>query len=210
LNYWEGLDEVDQKWAGFRWQNILSEYGEANPFFLHDMREQASREEFLIQKFWMSIHTRDQKVNILNSGLGFWSVPFAAEKNAKSIHTYDMCPLAEKLSWIANKTYSSIHTHHKINTVFDTDSIELDADVWINTSCEHTYPVNDIIPKGATCVLSGNNLKKRGHINLINSLMQLKVQAQLSKIQEEKTLVLDYEDELGKRQYEQYMIIGIK
>ena len=94
--------------------------------------------------------------------------------------------------------------------MFDTDSIELDADVWINTSCEHTYPVNDIIPKGATCVLSGNNLKKRGHINIINSLMQLKVQAQLSKIQEEKTLVLDYEDELGKRQYEQYMIIGIK
>ena len=22
MNYWEGLDEVDQKWAGFRWQNI--------------------------------------------------------------------------------------------------------------------------------------------------------------------------------------------
>jgi len=210
LNYWEGLDNIDREWASHRWQNILSEYGEAKPFFMHNLREESSVTEYLIQKYWMNIHTKGEKINILNSGLSFWSVPFAAEKNAAAIHTYDMCPLAEKLSWIANKQYSAIHTHHKINTVFDTDRIELDAGVWINTSCEHTYPVHDIIPKGATCVLSGNNLKKRGHINLINSLMQLKVQANLSKIESQEVMVFDYEDELGKREYEQFIIIGKK
>lgn len=210
MNYWKGLSEHDQQWASHRWQNILTEYGNANPYFIDNLRDQSSLIEYLIQKYWMDVHTRDQKINILNSGMNFWSVPFAAEKNAKEIHTYDMCPLTERLSWIANKSYSAIHTHHRINTIFDVDLIELDADVWINTSCEHTYPAHDIIKKGATCVLSGNNLKKRGHINLINSLDQLKIQSSLSKIIKEDTLLFDYEDEIGKRQYEQYIIIGIK
>ena len=51
---------------------------------------------------------------------------------------------------------------------------------------------------------------KRGHINLINSLMQLKVQANLSKIESQEVMVFDYEDELGKREYEQFIIIGKK
>jgi hypothetical protein len=64
--------------------------------------------------------------------------------------------------------------------------------------------------KNKLCVMSGNNLTKRGHINLINSIEELKEQCQLSKIINEDVMEFEYEDELGKRTYQQFFIIGIK
>ena len=64
--------------------------------------------------------------------------------------------------------------------------------------------------KGKICVMSGNDLTKRGHINLIKSLDELKEQCDLSEIINEDVMEFEYEDDLGKRTYNQFFIIGVK
>ena len=60
------------------------------------------------------------------------------------------------------------------------------------------------------CVMSGNNLTKRGHINLIKSMDHLKEQCQLREIINEDVIDFEFEDELGKRKYQQFFLIGIR
>ena len=66
------------------------------------------------------------------------------------------------------------------------------------------------VAEGKMCVMSGNNLTKRGHINLINSMDQLKEQCQLSTVLNEDVMDFKYEDDLGERTYQQFFLIGIK
>ena len=141
---------------------------------------------------------------------GFFSVPLAYEKGAKKISLYDLDPTTRDISNWINGVYKPEFNHHIVNTTFDYDMMDQSADVWINTSCEHSYPMKDILPSGKLCVMSGNGLTKRGHINLINSIEELKEQCELSLVIDEDEIVFQYEDELGKRDYSQYMIIGIK
>ena len=94
--------------------------------------------------------------------------------------------------------------------IFDRELLDVSADIWINTSCEHSYYMKDIIPTGKLCVLSGNDCSKRGHINLINSVDQLINQTGLSSILFTDTMQFNFEDDMGKQEYNQYFAIGIK
>ena len=78
--------------------------------------------------------------------------------------------------------------------------------MWINTSCEHCYPMGDMIPKNKLSVMSGNNLNKPGHINLISSLDELKQQCNFSKIIDEDVMTFEEDEE----KYFQYFVIGVK
>lgn len=187
---------------------IFSHY--TKPWFFENFKEQIALSEFKINKYWSErIDLIEKSVNILNSGFGYYSVPLCYEKGASNISLYDMDPTTKDVSWRINKPYEPEFNHNLLNTTFDYDKIK-EADIWINTSCEHSYPMKDILPNGKLCVMSGNNLTKRGHINLINSLEELKNQCELSSVTDEDEMIFEYEDELGKRNYSQYIIIGIK
>jgi hypothetical protein len=189
------------------------------PWFDDFIEEQQTYTEFLIQKYWAErVDLIDKDVNILNSGIGYFSVPFCFQRGSKSVHMYDMDPTVVKISnWVNAPIYregrdKTAFTHHTRNVTFEYDNLR-HADVFINTSCEHSYPMATALDEraeGKMCVMSGNNLTKRGHINLINSMDQLKEQCQLSTILNEDVIEFEYEDDLGKRTYQQFFLIGIK
>jgi hypothetical protein len=181
-----------------------------NPWFYENMKDQTHVREFEIQKYWANkIDCVNKTVAILNSGFGFYAVPFAFEKAAKYVTCYDMDPTTHDVSWWIHNRHKPNFNHVQLNTTFDEKGINK-AHIYINTSCEHSYYMKDLLPKGAMCVMSGNNLTKRGHINLIESCEHLQEQCELSEIINEDVMEFDYEDELGKRTYQQFFIIGRK
>lgn len=194
------------------------------PWFYWPIKSQQTVEEWKIQRYWADkIDLVDKSVNILNSGFGFFSVPFAFEKGAKSVHLFDMCPITEQISWTLNEPFVEQgydFIHHIKNITFDRLDIRQNdpdgnvVDVIINTSCEHSFPMHKLLKmkyEGCMCVMSGNNLTKRGHINLIHSLDQLEEQCGLSKIIDRDVQTYQYtDDDLGPREYNQFTIIGIK
>lgn len=185
-----------------RLERVLNKTIWSYPFAIEHIRDQLGTTEFKIQRWWANkIDLNEKRVNILNSGIGFYSVPFAKEKGAIEINTYDMDPMTREIITGSN--------HNICNTIFDIDDIN-EAEVWINTSCEHTYPMYDIIPKGTICIMSSNNLRKRGHINPASSLDEFKEQLDISELMAMDILTFDFEDDEGKRCYDQYFVIGVK
>lgn len=198
-------------------QNRLHQYIKwEKPWFYDPIHEQMSYAEYKIQKYWAEkVDLIDKHVHILNSGIGYYAVPFCYEKGAKRIDLFDIDPSMAETSWWINKLYNTSENfvHWQKNITFDYDQINPEADVWINTSCEHSYPMGKALEaqaKGKICVMSGNNLTKRGHINLIKSLDELKEQCGLSEIIDEDVMEFEYADDLGERTYNQFFIIGVK
>lgn len=188
------------------------------PWFDDIIAEQQTYVEFVIQKYWAErVDLIDKDVNILSSGIGYYSLPFCYARGAKTVHTYDMDPTISDIAHHINnaaygKTFGDAWCHHQKNITFEYANIR-HADVVINTSCEHSYPMAAALEEtaeGKMCVMSGNNLTKRGHINLINSIDQLKEQCQLSTILNEDIMEFEYRDDLGPRTYQQFFLIGIK
>jgi len=178
------------------------------PWFYDTMREQVSISEYKIQKWWADrIDVTGKEVNILNSGFGAYALPFCIEKSATHTRLIDMDPITKEISLQANEGGSWCHM--MMDVTFDYKNIP-EADVYINTSCEHSYHMKKVIPNNKLCVLSGCDLTKRGHINLIRSCDDLIEQAGLSKVIDTSKMTFLYEDELGRREYSQYFVKGIK
>ena len=182
------------------------------PWLWDNVREEMSEKEWLIQKWWADkVDLIDKAVNIMCGGVHFYSVPFAHQKGAQYIHCYDLDPTAISIGWSVNKFYKpELQDMKALNVVFDYEEMNQYADVWINTSCEHSYNFKKVIPSGKMCVLSGNNLSKRGHINRINSCEELAEQNGIVEILNSEVMQFNFEDDRGKQEYEQFMIIGIK
>lgn len=181
--------------------------------YWQNLYDQMHVNEFKIQKWWGSkVDLIGKSVSILNSGIGFYSVPLCVEKGAKSVNTYDMCPvtadIAKDAHWVSN--YDN-YNHNVLDIVFDSHVFTENPDqVYINTSCEHSYLMRDVIPNNVEVILSGNDLTKRGHINKINSIDQLAYRAGVTEIIFEDEMVFEYEDDLGSRHYKQFLLYGKK
>ena len=184
-------------------------------WFYENVYDQISPTEYQIQKWWADrIDLIGKSVNILNSGVGFFAAPMAIEKGAYHTRLIDMDPITKEISFIVNECYSGENyndafSHYCMDVTFDYKDIP-ETDIYINTSCEHSYPMKNVIPEGKMCILSGCNLTKRGHINLIQSCDDLIEQASLTHVINTDEMIFTYDDELGKREYNQYFVIGIK
>lgn len=181
------------------------------PWFYENIRNQISVEEFKIQQWWTDkISMIDKEVNILSSGLGVYALPFCVEKGASYTRLIDMDPITEEVSNLMNSAYGyEPWSHFLMDITFDYEHIP-DADIYVNTSCEHSYHMKKVIPSGKICVLSGCDLTKRGHINLIKSCDDLIEQADISEVMYTGEMVFPYDDDLGSREYNQYFVIGVK
>ena len=77
-----------------------------HPWMDDFIEEQKTPVEYEIQKYWASkVDLIDKHVAILNSGIGYYSVPFAFQRGAKTVHTYDMDPTTADLAWTINGSY---------------------------------------------------------------------------------------------------------
>ena len=178
------------------------------PWFYFNICDQVSITEYKIQKWWADrIDVTGKEVNILNSGFGAYALPLCIEKGAAYTRLIDMDPITKEISLQANEGGSWCHMMMDIS--FDYENIPK-SDIYINTSCEHSYHMKNVIPKDKLCVLSGCDLTKRGHINLIRSCDDLIEQSDLSTVIQTGKMVFSHEDELGIREYNQYFVIGKK
>lgn len=180
--------------------------------YYDNLYDQMGPTEYMIQNWWAEkIDLLGKDVYNLNSGLGFFTVPFSIEKGAKSITTVDMCPITQELALEMNENYIN-YNHIMADVTFDNEEIfpkkKIKNTVYINTSCEHSYMMKEVIPTGVEVVLSSNNLTKRGHINKVNSIQELVRQADLKEVFFTDERVFEHVDELGLRNYTQFFVHG--
>jgi len=172
-----------------------------SPWMREVIEPQFSPAEFDIQHTWIKqLNLRGKRVNLINGGIGFFAVPLALGAGASKVTIYDMCPSQHEIAYtIHGERWGPLFDHVQCDTIFDDDQIGF-AEVWVNTSCEHTLPLVKERWNIHSLVLSGNEQVSRGHVNPIRSVDSLVAQYALEDVYFSTTL---------KVPYEQHMVIGL-
>jgi hypothetical protein len=133
------------------------------------------------------------------------SLLFQNIKNIKSIRSIDIDPKCEEIANTINKIE---HINGKFCAITsDMCDIDIDADIVINTSCEHiTQQQYDKwlhnIPDASLIVLQSNNYYIDEHVRIANDLSEFSRQSHLKKE--------FFVDSLTLPLYERFMIVGKK
>jgi len=130
------------------------------------------------------------------------SMLFQKIKDIKHIRSIDIDPLCEETARTMNKI-EEIEGRFKAVTA-DMCAIRSDADVIINTSCEHiTQAQYDLwlsgMPYNSLIVLQSNNYDIEEHVRTADNLKHFIEQSQLKVL---------FADELNLPLYTRYMVIG--
>jgi len=161
-------------------------------------------------KDWLCIELRKHVHNFVTIDIhGGWvgtlaSMLFQSNIPVKTIRSIDIDPDCEKIATIMNSLESQSGKFRAVTA--DMCAIRSDADVIINTSCEHiTQDEYDLWlsghPQNSLIVLQSNNYQIPEHVRTANSLDDFINQSDLDVLYKgEKTLQL----------YTRYMIIGHK
>jgi hypothetical protein len=132
------------------------------------------------------------------------SMLFHAPYPIKSIRSIDIDPACEEIANTMNKIE---HMNGRFRAVTaDMCNLRSDADVAINTSCEHITQDQyeewlTCLPYNSLIVLQSNNYRIDEHIRIVNSLEEFESQCNLA-ILKSSTLKLPL--------YDRYLIIGKK
>lgn len=159
-------------------------------------------------KDWLCKELRKQVKKFVTVDIhGGWngvlaSMLFQSDVPVTSIRSVDIDPTCEPIANMMNKL-EEIHGKFRAVTA-DMCSIRSDADVVINTSCEHiTQDQYDIwlsgMPHNSLIVLQSNNYEIPEHIRIAHSLEEFKEQSHLKVL---------YAGELETQMYTRYMLIG--
>ena len=145
----------------------------------------------------MSIDIHGGWVGVLASMLFQSNIPIS------SIRSIDIDPSCESIATMMNKK-EEIEGRFRAVTA-DMCTVRSDADIIINTSCEHISQYEyDMwlggMPHNSLFVLQSNNYKITEHIRTARNLEDFKEQSGLSKIH--------YAGEMAFPQYTRYMVIG--
>ncbi len=133
------------------------------------------------------------------------SLLFNSSIEIKHITSVDIDPACEQVAFTVNKR-QEIEGRFKAVTA-DMTVYEYDADIVINTSCEHITNGAylrwlDLVPKNSLVVLQSNNYEElEEHINCPRDLNDFVRQCHLNVI---------FADKLELPKYDRYMIIGHK
>jgi hypothetical protein len=130
------------------------------------------------------------------------SMLFQSDILVTSIRSIDIDPTVESIATDMNKI-EEMHGKFRAVTA-DMCAIRSDADVIINTSCEHiTQDQYDLwlsgVPHNSIIVVQSNNYAIPEHIRIANSLEEFKTQCGLNVL---------WAGELDLPQYKRFMIIG--
>jgi hypothetical protein len=133
------------------------------------------------------------------------SLLFNSNIGIKHITSLDIDPTCEQIAFTINKK-QEIEGRFKAVTA-DMTMYEYDADIVINTSCEHITNGAylrwlDLVPKNSVVVLQSNNYEElEEHINCPIDLDNFVSQSHLNVV---------FADKLELPKYDRYMIIGHK
>jgi hypothetical protein len=130
------------------------------------------------------------------------SLLFQKVKDIKNIRSLDIDPSCEEIASTMNKLEEMQGRFRAVTA--DMCAIRSDADVIINTSCEHiTQEQYDLwisgVPYNSLIVLQSNNYNIEEHVRIANSLEHFVEQSQLE---------VRWAGELKLPLYTRYMIIG--
>ena len=133
------------------------------------------------------------------------SMLFQSDIYIKNIRSIDIDPTCESIATMMNKQEEMAGRFRAITS--DMCAIRSDADVIINTSCEHiTQEQYDLWlsghPQSSLLVLQSNNYDIPEHIRIAKDLEEFKQQSELETI--------FYAGELDLPLYKRFMIIGKK
>jgi hypothetical protein len=194
----------------WNWSEAFRYIVDKYPYRVKDFAQSFSENQF-VAKTWLieqlMMHKVSDKKNkviwIIGSWYGTLLVPLLY-KNFTSISEINLVDYDKESLFVANYLFADSIKTHCLDANFDLPKIE--ADIIINTSCEHMYPMKDFDFSGL-CVFQSNNFDKEpAHINCVNSLQEFKDQSGLTKI--------DFEGEINFHKYDdnykRYMLIGEK
>jgi hypothetical protein len=163
----------------------------------------------LKSKEWLVVNLRNHINRFVTVDIhGGWvgvlaSMIFQSDIPVQNIRSIDMDPSCEPIAINMNKIEEMVGKFRAVTA--DMCAIRSDADVIINTSCEHiTQDQYDLwlsgMPHNSLLVLQSNNYNIDEHVRIANSLDEFKDQCQLGSIL--------YAGELDLPMYKRFMIIG--
>ena len=133
------------------------------------------------------------------------SMLFQSDIPVTNIRSIDIDPMCEPIAVNMNKIEEMVGKFHAVTA--DMCSIRSDADVIINTSCEHiTQDQYDLwlsgMPHNSLLVLQSNNYDIPEHVRIAKDLEEFKTQCGLGKV--------IWCGELELPLYKRFMIIGMQ
>ena len=169
-------------------------------------RGQMRSKEWLIDSLTMHLSIRDNPYDIdIHGG---WvgtlaSMIFQSPLPVKHIRSIDIDPSCESVATMMNKG-EEIEGRFRAVTA-DMCAIRSDADIIINTSCEHiTQDQYNLwlsgLPQNSLVILQSNNYDIPEHIRIASSLSEFKKQSKIKNIL--------YEGSVDLPLYKRFMIIG--
>ena len=165
---------------------------------------QISSKEWLIKELKPFV-TEYATIDIHGGWVGVLaSMLFQSDIPVKNIRSIDIDPDCYSIATMMNKQEEIIGKFRAVTA--DMCEVRSDADIIINTSCEHiTQDQYDLwlsgMPHNSLIVLQSNNYSIPEHVRMVNSLDEFKEQSQLNVL---------WAGELGSSIYTRYMIIGRK
>ena len=214
-----GLMQQTKMMEGFpipvwEWSRQLAEITHDYPLRVEDFAKSYSRNQF-IAKTWMlevlKVYAdldRTTKWWIMGSWYGSITVPMIRNtfKPTSKIHLLDFDKEALDIAKKLHGDYA-ISTHH-IDVNWEMKRLsKLKADVWINTSCEHMYPLTEEFNPNGLCVFQSTNFAKDpSHINCCKDLDEFIEQCNFKEILYSGEKPFHDWDDLHKR----FMEIGYK
>jgi len=163
----------------------------------------------LKSKEWLITNLRKNLKQVVTVDIhGGWvgvlaSMLFQSDIVCTSIRSIDIDPTCEPIANMMNKGEEMVGKFRAVTA--DMCAIHSDADVIINTSCEHiTQEQYDLwvsgVPHNSLLVLQSNNYNIPEHIRIANSLKEFEQQCGLSRIK--------WAGELELPLYKRFMVIG--
>jgi hypothetical protein len=167
---------------------------------------QIKSKEWLIDSLTHSCLIKDQPISIdIHGG---WvgvlaSMLFQSDISVKNIRSIDIDPTCESIATMMNKVEEIAGKFRAVTA--DMCTIRSDADVIINTSCEHiTQDQYELwlsgAPHNSLLVLQSNNYNIDEHVRIAGSLEEFQNQCGLGKVV--------WRGELELPLYKRFMIIG--
>lgn len=159
-------------------------------------------------KDWLCKELRKQVKKFVTIDIhGGWngvlaSMLFQSDVPVTNIRSIDIDPTCEPIATMMNKPEEMFGKFKAITA--DMCTVRSDADVIVNTSCEHiTQDQYDLwlsgMPANSLIVLQSNNYEIPEHIRIAHSLDEFKEQSHLKVL---------YAGELQTQLYTRYMLIG--
>jgi hypothetical protein len=161
-------------------------------------------------KEWLCIELRKHVKKFVTVDIhGGWngvlaSMLFQSDVPVTSIRSIDIDPTCESIAIMMNKKEEMVGKFRAVTA--DMCAIRSDADVVINTSCEHiTQDQYDLwlsgMPHNTLFVLQSNNYEIPEHVRIASTLEEFKEQSQLK---------IKFAGELELPLYKRWMIIGTR